>query len=236
MLVCFFCLLYKLTTTFCVSFQSHHSVKMCFSAFMRYPGGFHLALCPILSPLESGVWLHLSTTTCYLSQCGTHTHTHLNVVREACDICSLSGRLHMSSTSFTSLLSISAGGGGAIWQGDKKRGMKWVLFFLLPVCTCWCSGSVTGRSAAWWTQSSHPRHQSNPQRKTFSLPDLDLQCGSFWQHRSLLTPAVLTHWARCTESRLQGGWKIWGCCEIISHSMCTLKNSCTVQWPWCLRW
>lgn len=163
-----------------------------------------------------------------------HTHTHLNVVHEACDICSLSGRLHMSSTSSTWLLSISEGGGGTIWQGDKKKGWKELFFF--PVCACWCSGCVMGRSAAWWTQSSHPRHQSSPQRKTFSLPDLDLQCGSFWQHRSLLTPAVLTHWARCTESRLRGGWKIRVCCEIILHSLCTLKNSCTVQWPWHLRW
>lgn len=148
-----FLFFFKLTTAFCVSFQTHHSVKMCFPAFLRYPGGFHPALCPIPFPLGRGVWLHLSTTTCYLSHCGTHTHTHLNVVHEACDICSLSGRLHMSSTSSTSLLSISEGGGGAIWQGDKKKRDERSLFFF-SLCV------HAGAQVVLWGGQQHGGHKA----------------------------------------------------------------------------
>lgn len=53
-----------------------------------------------------------------------HTHTCLNVVQEACDICSLTSGLHVSSTSSTSFLSTWERGGEAVWQGDKVKKKK----------------------------------------------------------------------------------------------------------------
>ncbi len=110
-------------TAFCEVHTEHQTTRC------LHPGSIFIHFFFILVPLPplvgphfipfpsgSRARLYLSTTTRYLSQRRTHTHTHtsLSVVQEACDICSLSGGLLMSSTSSTSFLSTWEGGGEAV--------------------------------------------------------------------------------------------------------------------------
>lgn len=141
--------------------SKHCAVKMHFHTFLCSPGGFIPVLYPILFPLGSRAWHYLSTTTCYLSKCGTHTntHTHLNVwgmwhlfsLRSAPRVLDLS---HIASKREE----------GEIYdKGTKKKkkvGMKGGFFCVAMLGL----RSVVARLAAWWTQSSQAWHQSSPPR------------------------------------------------------------------------